>query len=150
MVEVVVTVPAAPERVFAVLADGWSYASWVVGASHIREVDAGWPAAGTRIHHSVGSWPLLLDDTTTVRAVHRPLLLELDARAWPFGAARVRLELTETAPGMTEVRMSEEVVRGPGRVLPHAVQAALLVPRNRETLRRLSDLAVGREVGAQP
>jgi len=146
MVEVVVTVPAAREQVFAVLADGWSYSSWVVGASHIREVDAGWPAVGTRIHHSVGSWPLLLKDTTAVRAVERPQLLELDARAWPFGAARVRLELTETAPDTTEVRMSEEVVRGPGRVMPSAVQAALLVPRNRETLRRLCDLAVGREL----
>lgn len=144
MVEVVVTVPAAREQVFAVLADGWTYSSWVVGASHIREVDAGWPAEGTRIHHSVGSWPLLVKDTTVVRAVLRPQLLELDARAWPFGAALVRLELTETAPNTTEVRMFEEVVRGPGRVLPQAMQAALLVPRNRETLRRLSDLAIGR------
>ena len=144
MVEVVVTVPAAREQVFAVLADGWTYSSWVVGASHIRDVDAGWPAEGTRIHHSVGSWPLLVKDITGVRAVQQPRLLELDARAWPFGAARVRLELTETAPNTTEVRMFEEVVRGPGRVLPQAVQAAVLVPRNRETLRRLSDLVVGR------
>lgn len=142
MVEVTATVPASPEKVFAVLADGWSYVGWVVGATHIREVDTGWPKEGTRIHHSVGAWPLQMHDVTTVHAVDPPWLLELDARLWPLGAARIRLELTEVRPEVTEVRMSEKVVRGPGRVLPRAVQAALLVPRNRESLRRLADLAV--------
>lgn len=145
MAEVTMRVPTSPEGVFAVLADGWSYAGWVVGASHIRDVDLGWPAAGTRIHHSVGPWPFLVEDVTTVHAVDAPRMVELDAKLWPFGAARVRLELTEVDPGVTEVRMVEQVVRGPGRLLPHAVQAAALVPRNREALRRLSHLAVGRQ-----
>jgi uncharacterized protein YndB with AHSA1/START domain len=146
MVEVSMRVPTSAEKVFAVLADGWSYAGWVVGASHIREVDAGWPAEGTRIHHSVGPWPLLVHDATAVRAVDPPRMLELDARLWPFGAARIRLELTETDPGVTEVRMLERVVRGPGRLLPEAAQALLLVPRNRESLRRLSHMVVGKQV----
>lgn len=144
MVEVTTEVRASPEQVFAVLADGWSYAGWVVGASHIRTVDPGWPGLGTRIHHSVGPWPLLVGDVTTVHAVAPPRTLELDARLWPLGAARIRLELTETRPGVTEVRMAERAVRGPGRVLPDAVQALLLVPRNRESLRRLADLVIGR------
>jgi hypothetical protein len=71
-------------------------------------------------------------------------LLELEARLWPFGVALVRLELTEVLPDVTEVRMTERVVRGPGRFLPGMAQAALLVPRNRESLRRLTDRAVGR------
>jgi hypothetical protein len=144
MVEVTITAPVSPEAVFAVLADGWSYASWVVGASHIRQVDPGWPEPGTRIHHSVGPWPMVVRDVTTVRALERPTMLELDARLWPVGEARIRLELTETEPNTTELRMTERVVRGPGRVLPDAVQALPLVPRNRESLRRLVDLAAGR------
>ncbi|MCT2587749.1 SRPBCC family protein [Actinophytocola gossypii] len=145
MTEVSMTVATSPDRVFDVLADGWLYVGWVVGAAHIRDVDPGWPAVGTRLHHSVGPWPFLVHDTTTVRALDRPRTMELDAGLWPFGAARVRLELTETDPGTTEIRMIEQVVAGPGRVLPEPVQALLLVPRNRESLRRLADLAVGRE-----
>jgi hypothetical protein len=148
MVEVSMRVPTSAEKVFAVLADGWSYAGWVVGASHIREVDGGWPGEGTRIHHSVGPWPLLVHDVTAVRAVDPPRMVELDARLWPFGAARIRLELTEVDPGVTEVRMLERVVRGPGRRLPEAAQALLLVPRNRESLRRLSHMVVGKQVTA--
>ncbi|UUV30920.1 SRPBCC family protein [Amycolatopsis roodepoortensis] len=150
MVDVKMTVDASPERVFEVLADGWTYAAWVVGASHIRDVDAGWPARGTRIHHCVGSWPLLLDDVTKVHVADPPRLLELDARAWPFGTARIRLELRETAPGTTEILMSEQATRGPGRLLPEAAQALFLVPRNRESLRRLADLAKGREAAQPP
>lgn len=142
MTEVTMTTSVSRGAVFAVLADGWSYASWVVGASHIRTVDPGWPEQGTRIHHSVGPWPMVVHDVTTVRAVEQPRSLELDARLWPFGMARIRLELSET-PGGTRIRMLERVVRGPGRVLPDAVQALLLVPRNRESMRRLIDLAAG-------
>lgn len=148
MAEVSATVATTPDRVFAVLADGWSYVGWVVGAAHIREVDPGWPAEGTRIHHSIGPWPLMLHDVTKVHAVEPPRMIELDARLWPIGAARVRLELTEIRAGTTEVRMTEQVVRGPGRLLPHPVQGLLLRPRNRESLRRLAHMAVGRESGA--
>lgn len=144
MTEVSLTVPTTPDRVFDVLADGWLYVGWVVGAAHIRAVDPGWPAEGTRIHHSVGPWPFLAHDVTTVRAVEPSRMLELDAALWPFGAARVRVELTETAPGSTEVRLTEFAVGGPAKFLPDRAQALVLVPRNRESLRRLADLAVGR------
>ncbi|MFC6010923.1 SRPBCC family protein [Nocardia lasii] len=143
LVQVRRTVPASIQDVFAVLADGWLCAGWVVGASHIRDVDRGWPRVGTRIHHSVGPWPFTVEDVTAVRAVDPPHSLELDARAWPFGAAVVRLDLRATAPGTTEIVMGERAVRGPGRLLPRAVQELLLRPRNRESLARLSDLAVG-------
>ena len=46
-----------PEDVWNVLADGWLYGLWVVGASRIRGVDRSWPSPDSRIHHSVGSWP---------------------------------------------------------------------------------------------
>jgi uncharacterized protein YndB with AHSA1/START domain len=147
VITVTATLPAARDAVFDVLADGWSYAGWVVGATHVRDVDPGWPAAGTRIHHSVGPWPLTVHDVTEVTAARRPELLELDARLWPFGAARVRLELTEVSAGRTGVRMSELVERGPGRLLPRAAQALVLIPRNRESLGRLGHLAAGQARG---
>jgi hypothetical protein len=146
--EITATVPTSPENVFAVLADGWSYVGWVVGATHIRAVDEGWPRVGTRIHHSLGAWPATMQDVTIVRAVDPPRMIELEARLWPFGTALVRLELTGTHPNATDVRMTERFIRGPGRLLPKAVQMLLLVPRNRESLRRLADRAVGREAGA--
>lgn len=40
-------VDAPAEAVWSVLADGWSYANWVVGAARVRDVDPGWPAQGT-------------------------------------------------------------------------------------------------------
>ncbi|HEY0447645.1 SRPBCC family protein [Actinophytocola sp.] len=143
MIEVTAEVDAPPEQVFAVLADGWSYAGWVVGATHVRAVDEGWPAVGTRIHHSVGPWPLTANDVTTVTAVARDRLLELDAQVWPVGAARVRFTLTP-APGGTTVSMAELAERGPAALLPRSAQALLLIPRNRESLSRLGNLATGR------
>ena len=40
------TIKATPERVWSVLADGWLYPLFVVGASRMRDVDEGWPAVG--------------------------------------------------------------------------------------------------------
>ncbi|MGV9677503.1 SRPBCC family protein [Nocardia sp. NPDC003482] len=137
-------VDASPEDVFAVLSDGWLYGLWVVGASHIRDVDPGWPAVGTRIHHSIGPWPLNRRDITVVRALEPPRMLELEARLWPLGAALIRLDLEETADGRTEIRMGEHVSRGPGKLLPANLQQLALAPRNIESLHRLGDLAIGR------
>jgi len=41
-------VNAPPGVVWSMLADGWMYATWVVGAARVRLVDADWPdpAAG--------------------------------------------------------------------------------------------------------
>src|ERR1044072_437471 len=60
------TIQAVPARVWAVLADGWLYPSWGVGASRMRAVEESWPAPGSQLHRSVGLWPLLLDDRTEV------------------------------------------------------------------------------------
>lgn len=144
MVDTCRTIHTPPGRIFAILADGWSYSSWVVGAAHIRDVDDGWPAVGTSVHHQVGPWPLHIKDHTTVRAVEPDRMLELDARAWPLGAARIRLELRAVPPDATEVLMVETLTSGVARLIPHRVQTLLLKPRNAEALRRLDDLAVHR------
>ena len=84
---------ATPEQVWEVLADGWLYPLWVVGASRMREVDDEWPAPGARLHHSVGTWPLLLDDETEVVESVPGTRLVLHAHAWPSGRATVTLRL---------------------------------------------------------
>jgi hypothetical protein len=137
------TVSCSPEAVFDVLADGWLYPSWVVGASRIRDVEAGWPGAGAKIHHSFGVWPLLIDDTTSVLEWDPPRRAVLKARGWPVGSAEVILEV-EAQPGGCQVRISEDAVEGPGRLIPKPVRDALIGVRNVETLRRLEYLAEGR------
>lgn len=131
----------APEDVFAVLADGWDYGMWVVGAARIRDVETSWPAVGSRIHHSVGLWPLLISDTTEVEEVEEPHRLQMKVRAWPTGEGRVILTMAPTGDGRTEVVMEEAAVSGPATLMPAPVQDALLHPRNVEALRRLAYLA---------
>ena len=43
MTQIERTIPAGAGQIFDVLADGWSYAAWVVGNSHVRDVDPEWP-----------------------------------------------------------------------------------------------------------
>lgn len=137
------TVRATPEEVWAVLADGWLYPLFVVGASRMREVDDDWPAAGSSLRHSVGTWPVLLDDTTSVVRSEPPARLELRARGWPAGEAAVTLRLEAVAEG-TRVRITEDAVSGPGRLVPRPVRRAQLAWRNTETLRRLAYVVEGR------
>jgi hypothetical protein len=120
----------------------------VVGACRIRSVDPGWPAAGTGIHHSIGAWPLLLNDHTTVERAEPERELVLRAQARPFGAALVRLLLEPSGPDGTALTIQEDVVAGPGRMVPAGIRRVGLVPRNVESLRRLGLLAEGRRGGA--
>ncbi|MFD3506052.1 SRPBCC family protein [Nocardia sp. NPDC058666] len=135
-----VTVPVPPPRAFASLADGWLYASWVVGASHIGEVDDDWPAVGSRIHYRFGLWPVLISDTTVVRAIDPPHRLELEARLWSVGSAWITLTLAEEQPGHTTIRMVERAARGPAQFIPGPAQDLLFAARNQESLDRLANL----------
>ncbi len=133
-------VHATPEKVWNVLADGWLYPLWVVGASRMREVDDTWPAAGSKLHHSVGVWPLLIDDTTEAMEATPHHALTLDARAWPLGRARVHIRL-DAVGAETNVTIEEEPVSGPGALVPRPVSDPGLTWRNTETLRRLALIA---------
>ena len=136
-------VHATPADVSAVLADGWSYAGWVVGAARIRSVDDGFPAPGTSIHHSVGVWPLLVNDVTTVEEFEYGERLVIKVRVWPAGAGRVEFIMTTDPEGCLLV-MREEAIDGPAGLLPAAVLDPVLHWRNNETLRRLAYLAESR------
>jgi uncharacterized protein YndB with AHSA1/START domain len=130
---------ATPAEVWRILADGWLYGLWVVGASRIRDVSESWPETGACIHHSVGSWPLVLDDTTHVVESEPAASMVLQARAWPSGEASVRMTLTPDEQG-TVVTMEEDAAHGPALLIPGPVRRAALEWRNRESLRRLSYL----------
>ncbi|TFD53400.1 SRPBCC family protein [Cryobacterium sp. Hh11] len=131
-----------PEQVFAVLENGWLYPTWVVGASRMRDVDAIWPAVGSRLHHSVGVWPALLDDTTSVLEWQAPRHAMLKARGWPIGEAHVSIDVQDHPNGCL-VRMTEDVVAGPARLVPTTLSDLAIRYRNSETLRRLAYLAEG-------
>lgn len=134
------------ESVFAVLADGWLYPSWVVGASRMRDVESTWPETGSRLKHSVGTWPLLLDDTTSVLEWDAPRRMVLRARGWPLGEAQVIIEVEPDGEECV-VTIREHAVKGPARLVPSALQKLAFGVRNSETLHRLAYLAEGRERG---
>ncbi|AMM21358.1 polyketide cyclase [Frondihabitans sp. PAMC 28766] len=135
-------IAASPEAVFAVLADGWLFPSWVVGASRIRAVDDVWPAVGSKIHHSFGVWPVVVNDTTSVIAWSAPLHAEFEPRGWPLGEARVTIDVKPRGAGCV-VRMEEHATSGPGVLVPEPLMAAAIKLRNREALQRLAWLAEG-------
>lgn len=137
------TTRASRGAVWAVLADGWLYPLWVVGATRMRDVDGHWPEPGARLHHSAGVWPAVLDDTTEVLEAQREERLVLRARGWPAGEAEVVLTLADEGDG-TRIDIHEDAVSGPGRLLPAVARRPLIHVRNRESLRRLVLLAEGR------
>jgi hypothetical protein len=131
-----------PERVFEVLANGWLYPSWVVGASRMRDVDDAWPAEGSRLFHSFGVWPLLINDSTSVLEWDPPRHAMFKARGWPVGEAHVTIDVKPRGDGCV-VRIGEDAVSGPGRFIPEPVRRMMLHARNTETLQRLAYLAEG-------
>jgi hypothetical protein len=137
---------ATPGQVWEVLSDGWLFPLWVVGASRMRDVDDGWPAAGTRLHHSVGTWPLLVDDVTESVEQMPGSRLVLHAHAWPAGRATVTLRLSPVGTD-TEVAIDEEATAGPASMIPRVVQDPMLAWRNVESLRRLAFLVERRQRG---
>jgi hypothetical protein len=132
-----------PEDVFAVMADGWLFPTWVVGASRMRDVDAAWPAVGSKLQHSFGVWPLLINDETTVLEYDPPRRMVIQPKGWPIGEARVILEVKPRGDGCV-VRITEGAVEGPGSFIPGPLLDAPLYVRNVETLRRLAYIAEGR------
>lgn len=130
-----------PERVLDLLADGWAYTAWVVGTCRIRGVDDTWPAPGSRVAHSAGVWPLVVNDETEVLDWDRVAgRLRLRARGWPVGEAEVVLAVKPHSRGCV-VSIVEDATRGPGRLVPGPIRRALIGARNRECLRRLAALA---------
>lgn len=139
VVEKVIAAP--PQRVFDVLADGWTYSDWVVGTAHIRDVDDNWPSPGARIHHTAGPWPLSLRDHTTVVSCDPPHHLVLNAGLRPLGELTVTFTLSPLGAAGTRVTIAEDMAAGLLRWTHTKINDLLLHYRNREAMRRLADLA---------
>lgn len=132
-----------PEDVFDVLADGWLFTTWVVGASRMRAVEAAWPAVGSQLHHSFGVWPLVIDDATTMLTWEPSHRMVIQPKGWPLGEARVEILVEEHRRGC-KVTIFENPVAGPGTWVPSFLMQPLLWVRNIETLRRLGWVSEGR------
>ena len=132
---------ASREQVWAVIADGWTYSQWVVGNSRMRAVDPNWPQTGSTISHSVGVWPLLIDDVTVVEDCQPMEQLVLQAKGRPFGKARITLRLFDIDDGGCRIEMAEVPVGAPMGWVPNRLALAAAVPRNRECTRRLAAIA---------
>jgi Polyketide cyclase / dehydrase and lipid transport len=133
-------IAASRQQVWDVMADGWTYSQWVVGNSRMRAVDPNWPAPGSIICHSIGVWPLVLDDQTVVEKSIPLEELVLHAKGRPFGGARVILRLSDIPDGC-RVEMEEYPISGPAAILPNRLSDLAAWPRNHETLWRLGALA---------
>lgn len=133
------TMKGSAADVWAVLADGWLYGLWVVGASRIRQVDESWPEPDSRIHHSVGSWPLLFNDKTIATKSEPEKELEMRARAWPGGEALVRVSIEPEGEGSI-ITMTEDASAGPMLMVPQPVRKQTFDWRNTESLLRLGFL----------
>jgi len=133
-------IEASPEAVFAVLADGWRYSNWVVGTSHMQAVESEWPAAGSRLYHCSGAWPVVTRDETVVEESAPNRKLVLLAKGGVLGSARVVLELEPAGDG-TIVSLAEEPVAGFGKWAHNPVLDRVLARRNVEALARLAALS---------
>jgi hypothetical protein len=134
----------SPDAVFAVLADGWVFPTWVVGASRMRDVDDAWPAVGSKLQHSFGVWPVLINDETRVLEWDPPRRMVIQPHGWPLGEARVTLDVKPRGDGCV-VRITESAVKGPGALVPPFLLDPPLYLRNVETLRRLAYIAEGKQ-----
>jgi hypothetical protein len=135
---------ASRQQVWNVIADGWTYSQWVVGNTRMRAVAPNWPAPGSRIHHTLGIWPVVLNDESEVESCTPLEELVLLAKGRPFGGARITLRLSDTHNG-SRIEMAEVPVGGPLNWVPRRLALAAAWPRNRECLRRLASLAERRE-----
>ncbi|MGB6766175.1 SRPBCC family protein [Mycobacterium sp.] len=134
-------IAATRQRVWDVLANGWTYSGWVVGNSRIRAVDSNWPAPGTRILHSIGTWPAVINDETVVHSCVPGEELVLLAKVRPVVTARITLRLTDLPGGQCRVAMSEVAASRPLSWAPDSVQLLGVAPRNRECTWRLAMIA---------
>ncbi|MEV4614951.1 SRPBCC family protein [Kitasatospora sp. NPDC049258] len=136
-----------PQDVWDVLADGRRYAQWVVGTQEILDADAHWPQVGARLVFRAGIGPFNFRDSCVVRICEPGRRLELEAKADPFGTARIAITLIPWAEH-TLVILDEHPLRGPGARLEGPASELVLHLRNRRMLANLARAAGGS--GARP
>ncbi|WP_225801312.1 SRPBCC family protein [Streptomyces sp. NK15101] len=132
---------SSPSRVWGLLSDGHRYGEWVSGTQRVTAVDPHWPEEGARLRVRVGVGPLALDDTCVVRICEPRRRLELEAKAGPFGAARIAMKLIPWGES-TLLVLDWHPLRGPGTRM-HGLPVDYMVSiRNGMMLTKLARIAV--------
>lgn len=132
---------SSPAQVWGLLSDGRRYGEWVSGTQQVLEADPHWPDVGARLQVRVGVGPLVLDDTCVVRICEPQRRLELEAKADPFGAARIAMRLIPWGEN-TLFTLDWHALRGPG-IRMHGLPVDYLVRiRNGMMLTKLARIAV--------
>ncbi|MEV0690940.1 SRPBCC family protein [Streptomyces sp. NPDC050388] len=132
---------SSPSRVWGLLAEGRRYGEWVSGTQQVTAADPHWPEVGARLQVRVGLGPLVLDDTCVVRVCEPQRRLELEAKADPFGAARIAMNLIPWGES-TLFLLEWHPLRGPGTRM-HGLPVDYLVSiRNGMMLTKLARIAV--------
>ncbi len=130
-----------PEKVWDLLSDGYRYGEWVTGTRQVLDADPHWPAVGARLRVRVGVGPAVLDDSCVVRVCEPPRRLELEAKADPFGAARIAMRL-EPWGDNTLFLLDWHPLRGPGTRMHGLPVDYLVAVRNGMMLTKLARIAV--------
>ena len=133
--------PAAPDTIWAVLANPENYAYWVVGSKRIRDADAGFPAPGTKFHHTIGFGPMTLNDHSEVIDAEPPQLLRLRVKGRPLGTATVIMRMTPRDGGSV-VEMVENPDGAYAILNRNPLLHVFTKLRNAESLMRLEELAL--------
>ena len=136
--------PVPPEAVWEALADPSGYEYWVVGSKVIRDAEPGFPAPGTKFHHTIGFGPFTLNDHTEVLEAERPAAAEA---AGEGPSARHGVGDAADDAGRTAGRRSRWSSGPTGRTRSSTLNPLLHVltkVRNAESLMRLEELALRR------
>ncbi|MFE2019815.1 SRPBCC family protein [Streptomyces sp. NPDC059499] len=136
---------SSPSEVWRLLSDGHRYGEWVTGTQQVLAVDPQWPEVGARLKVRVGAGHLNLDDTCVVRICVPRHRLELEAKAEPFGAARIAMTLTPWGEN-TLFTLDWHPLRGPGTRMHGLPVDYLVAVRNGMMLTKLARIAM-REPG---
>ena len=132
---------SSPSEVWSLLANGSRYGEWVTGTQRVLTVDPHWPDVGARLRVRVGMGPVTLDDDVVVRICEPGRRLELEARAEPFGAARIAMRLIPWG-GHTLFVIDWHPLRGPGTRMHGLPVDYVVAIRNGMMLTKLARIAV--------
>ncbi|MFJ4675450.1 MULTISPECIES: SRPBCC family protein [unclassified Kitasatospora] len=139
-------IDSPPAQVWDLLADAHSYAQWVVGTQDILGADDRWPEVGAELRFRVGIGPVTLEDTCVVRICESGRRLELEAKAAPFGTARIAFTLIPWGRH-TLLLLDEHPLRGLGARLENPLTELALHLRNRRLLGNLDRAATRDHAG---
>lgn len=142
-----VQVDAPPEQVFAALTNPDTYPQWLAGAKHIRAIDDGWPAVGTKFHHQVGVGPVRINDNTKVLEIDPPNRLVLEVRARPVGRGKSTFTMRAEGGG-SRLDLEEHPIETPLRIFTTPVLDASIHLRNAASLKRLKRLVEARSAAS--